>query len=159
MQVYLGDNRSLTAVGLGHMKVALPSGTSVIIYDIYHIPGLSRHILSVTAATSTGSSIEFFHAYCVIHFKLPSGKYETLKLPQQHRLYPIMISKPAGHAMIASTSGLSLHLTKAAATLLWHYRLGHINTPTLHRMANDYMCRGMPPRLSPIDLCEGCLLG
>ncbi|MCO5562671.1 hypothetical protein L7F22_016299 [Adiantum nelumboides] len=159
VKVYLGDNQSLTAVGLGHMKVALPSGTSIIIHDIYHILGLSRNILSVTAATSIGSSIEFFHAYFVIHFKLLAGKYETLKLPQQHRLYPIMISKPAGRAMIASTSSLSLHLTKAAATLLWHYRLGHINTPTLHRMSKNSMCQGMPPRLSPIDLCEGCLLG
>lgn len=42
---------------------------------------------------------------------------------------------------------------------MWHYCLGHINTPTLHRMAKHHMCQGMPPRLSPIDLCEGCLLG
>ncbi|MCO5586427.1 hypothetical protein L7F22_040367 [Adiantum nelumboides] len=93
VKVYLGDNHSLIAVGLGNMKVVLPSGTSIIIHYIYHIPGLNRNILSITAATSTGSSIEFFHAYCVIHFKLPAGKYEALKLPQQHRLYPIIISR------------------------------------------------------------------
>lgn len=159
VRVYLGDNRSLTAAGLGKMQVVLPSGTSVLIHDIYHIPGLSRNLLSVFAATSTGSSIEFFHGSCVIHFKLPSGQYEIIKLPQVTRLYPIMISQPGRHAVIASTSTLSLNVTKATATLLWHYRLGHINSPTLHRMAKNQLCNGIPQRLSPIDLCEGCLLG
>ncbi|KAI5057570.1 hypothetical protein GOP47_0027585, partial [Adiantum capillus-veneris] len=54
VQVYLGDNHSLNAVGHGHLHVSLPSGTPIIIRDIYHIPALSHNILSVTAATSIG---------------------------------------------------------------------------------------------------------
>ncbi|KAI5067632.1 hypothetical protein GOP47_0018160, partial [Adiantum capillus-veneris] len=41
VQVYLGDNHSLNAVGLGHLHVSLPSGTPVIVHDIYHILTLS----------------------------------------------------------------------------------------------------------------------
>ncbi|MCO5593247.1 hypothetical protein L7F22_047254 [Adiantum nelumboides] len=159
VQVYLGDNRSLSAVGLGYIHVSLPSGTVATVKDVYHIPGLSRNILSVTAATSTGSSIEFFHDYCVSHFKLPTGQFEIIKLRQKHRLYPILLSQQGHHSVIASTSTLSLNLTKATSTLLWHYRLGHINSPTLHQMGKNHLCRGLPENLSPIDLCEGCLLG
>ena len=79
MRVYLGNNHFLTAVGVGNLYVTLPSGVRVTIPDIYHIPGLSRNILSVTTATSTGSSIEFFHASCIIHFKLPNGEFEIIK--------------------------------------------------------------------------------
>ncbi|MCO5584555.1 hypothetical protein L7F22_038483 [Adiantum nelumboides] len=63
VQVYLGDNHCLHAIGLGNLHVTLPSGAAIIIRDIYHIPGLRRNILSVTAATSSGSSIEFFMIY------------------------------------------------------------------------------------------------
>eukprot|EP00250_Pteridium_aquilinum_P035230 c892_g1_i1 orf=2-1174(-) len=48
VKVYLGDNHCLHARGIGNMPVTLPSGSTVLIKDIYHIPGLSRNLLSVT---------------------------------------------------------------------------------------------------------------
>jgi hypothetical protein len=81
MRVYLSNNHFLTTVGIDNLYVTLPSGVRVTIRDIYHIPGLSRNIILVTMATSTRSSIEFFHALCIIHFKLPNGEFEIIKLP------------------------------------------------------------------------------
>ncbi|MCO5569582.1 hypothetical protein L7F22_023297 [Adiantum nelumboides] len=159
VQVYLGDNHCLHAIGLGNLHVTLPSGAAIIIRDIYHIPGLRRNILSVTAATSSGSSIEFFHDLCVIHFKLPNGQFEIIKLPQQNWLYPIKLTQSGHNTVIASTSIITLYLTKTVSTLMWHYRLGHINGHTLQRMAKHGLCSGLPPNLSSIDLCEGCIMG
>ncbi|MCO5601449.1 hypothetical protein L7F22_055572 [Adiantum nelumboides] len=159
VQVYLGDNHCLHAIGLGNLHVTLPSGAAIIIRDIYHIPGLRRNILSVTAATSSGSSIEFFHDLCVIHFKLPNNQFEIIKLPQQNRLYPIKLTQSGHNTVIASTSIITLYLTKTVSTLMWHYRLGHINGHTLQRMAKHGLCSGLPPNLSSIDLCEGCIMG
>ncbi|MCO5601957.1 hypothetical protein L7F22_056084 [Adiantum nelumboides] len=159
VQVYLGDNHSLNAIGLGHLQVTLPSGAAVTIRDIYHNPGLSHNILSVNAAMSTGSSIEFFHNSCVIHFKLPNGQFETLKLLQQNRLYPIKLMQSGTKAIVASTSIVTPFLTKAVSTLIRHYRLGHINAHTLQRMAKHGLCSGLPPNFYSIDLCEGCLMG
>ncbi|MCO5613209.1 hypothetical protein L7F22_067485 [Adiantum nelumboides] len=159
VQVYLGDNHRLHAIGLGNLHVTLPSGAAIIIRDIYHIPGLRRNILSVTAATSSGSSIEFFHDLCVIHFKLPNGQFKIIKLPQQNRLYPIKLTQSGHNTVIASTSIITLYLTKTVSTLMWHYRLGHINGHTLQRMAKNGLCSGLPPNLSSIDLCEGCIMG
>ncbi|MCO5594326.1 hypothetical protein L7F22_048356 [Adiantum nelumboides] len=159
VQVYLGDNHCLHAIGLGNLHVTLPSGAAIIIRDIYHIPGLRRNILSVTAATSSGSSIEFFHDLCVIHFKLPNGQFEIIKLPQQNRLYPIKLTQSGHNTVIVSTSIITLYLTKTVSTLMWHYRLGHINGHTLQRMAKHGLCSGLPPNLSSIDLCEGCIMG
>ncbi len=159
MRVYLGNNHFLTAVGVGKLYVTLPSGVSVTIPEIYHIPGLSRNILSVTTATSTGSSVEFFHKSCIIHFKLPTGEFEIIQLPQKGRLYPITLSMSNPHQIIGVSSTHSLHLTKAASTLMWHYRFGHINSVTLNRMIKNKLCTGLPLYLNPIDLCEGCILG
>ncbi|MCO5604374.1 hypothetical protein L7F22_058539 [Adiantum nelumboides] len=112
VQAYLGDNHCLHAIGLGNLHVTLPSGTAIIIRDIYHIPDLRRNILSVTAATSLGSSIEFFHDLYVIHFKLPNGQFEIIKLPQQNRLYPIKLTQSGHNTVIASTFIITLYLTK-----------------------------------------------
>ncbi|MCO5562590.1 hypothetical protein L7F22_016218 [Adiantum nelumboides] len=131
VQVYLGDNHCLHAIGLGNLNVTLPSGAAIIIRDIYHIPGLRRNILSITAATSSGSSIEFFHDLCVIHLKLPNGQFEIIKLPQQNRLYPIKLTQSENNTIISSTSIITLYLTKTVSTLMWHYRLGHVNGHTL----------------------------
>ncbi|MCO5569407.1 hypothetical protein L7F22_023119 [Adiantum nelumboides] len=141
------------------MPVTLPNGAEVVIQDIYHIPGLKRSLLSVNAATSTGSSIEFFNDGCVIKYKLPSGQSEEIRLQQQRRLYPLTIHGPDVHAEASTASALSTITLKEASTLLWHYLLGHINAPTLQRMARTNLCRGLPSSLSPIDLYEGCLLG
>ncbi len=159
MRVYLGNNQSLMAIGVGDLHVTLPSGANVTIYNVYHIPGLSRNILSVTTATMSGSSIEFFHDSCIIHFKLPNGEFEIIKLPQRDRLYPIVICMSNPHYVIGVASTHSLHLTKAVSTLMWHYRFGHINNATLHRMIKQKLCTGLPLYLNPIELCEGCILG
>ena len=159
MHVYLGDNYSLTAISIRNLYVTLPSGVSVTISNIYHIPGLSRNILSVTTATSTGSSIEFFHEFCTIHFKLSNGEFETIKLPQKGRLYPITLSMPNPHHVVGVSSTHNLHLTKAVSTLMWHYRFGHINSTTLNRMVKNKLCIALPLYLNPIELCEGCILG
>ncbi|MCO5558550.1 hypothetical protein L7F22_012135 [Adiantum nelumboides] len=136
VHVFLGDDPRLNAKGVGHMPVTLPSGTQVLIHGILHIPGLSRNLLSVTAATSKGSSMEFFHDYCAIHFKLPSGGYEVLRLPQKDRLYPILLSPTDNQTANSTSFAMTTTLTKASSTLLWHYRLGHINSPTLHLWQN-----------------------
>ena len=159
IRVFLGDNRSLTVSGVGHMDITLPSGALITIHGVFHIPGLMRNLISVTALTSTGSSIEFFHDYCVLHFKLPTGKFELLKLPQRDRLYPVRLTPSDQPSLLAENSILTLHLTKVESTLLWHYRLGHINAPTLQRMSKQELCHGLPNAIAPIDVCEGCLLG
>jgi hypothetical protein len=90
MRVYLGNNHSLTAIGIRDLHMTLPSGASVSISNVYHIVGLRRNILSVTTATMSESSIEFLHDSCIIHFKLPNGEFDVIKLPQRDRccVYP-----------------------------------------------------------------------
>ncbi|KAH7434388.1 hypothetical protein KP509_06G015500 [Ceratopteris richardii] len=109
IRVYLGDDHCLQAAGIGNMHVSLPSGASIIIKDIFHIPCLSRNLVSVSSATSTCTYIEFFHGYYVVHFKLPTSKFELIKLPQIDRLYPIPLLQRSQHAV------LQAHLTIASS--------------------------------------------
>ena len=87
--------------------------------------------LSVTTAISTRSSIEFFHESCIIHFKLPNGDFEIIKLPQRRHLYATTICMSNPVFVIGHTSTHTPHLTKALSTLMWHCRFDHINSATL----------------------------
>ncbi|KAH7415913.1 hypothetical protein KP509_14G065900 [Ceratopteris richardii] len=61
VRVYMGDDSFLQAVGIGQLTVTLPTRASIVIKEVYHIPILCRSLISVSAATSSGSHIEFFH--------------------------------------------------------------------------------------------------
>ncbi|KAH6557217.1 hypothetical protein KP509_1Z127600 [Ceratopteris richardii] len=89
VQVLLGDDRCLPALGVGQLDVYLRSGVRVTIHDIYYAPGLTKSLISVFATTSQGSFFEFFHTHCVVHFKLPSGQFELIKLQQREHLYEL----------------------------------------------------------------------
>jgi hypothetical protein len=115
MCVYLGNNQFLMVINIRNLHVTLPSGVSVTISNIYHNPGLNRNILSMTMATSTRSSIEFFHESCIIHLKLPNGEFEIIKLSKQGHLYPIILSMSNPHHVIGVSSTHSLHLTKVVS--------------------------------------------
>jgi hypothetical protein len=144
MRVYLGNNHSLTAVSVGNLYVTLPSGVRVTIPDIYHILGLNRNILLVTTATSTGSSIEFFHESYIIHFKLPNGEFEIIRLTQKGRMYQITLSMSNPHHVIGISSSHSLYLIKVVSTLIWNYRFGHVNSITINHMVKNKLCVDLP---------------
>ncbi|KAH7434385.1 hypothetical protein KP509_06G015300 [Ceratopteris richardii] len=80
IRVYLGGDHCLQAAGIGNMHVSLPSGASIIIKDIFHIPCLSRNLVSVSSATSTCTYIEFFHGYYVAHLTIASSPSVPLLL-------------------------------------------------------------------------------
>ncbi|MCO5602648.1 hypothetical protein L7F22_056783 [Adiantum nelumboides] len=157
VEVFLGDNHCLHANGIGYMSVILPSATNVIIHDIYHIPRMSRNLLSVIVATSTGSSVEFFHDSCVIHFKLPSGHFEMIKLPQHHRLYPLIMKRFDDQAVITLSTHLQINQSSNythVALSSWAYQCAHFTSNGKERHVP-----WLAKNLSPIDLYEGCILG
>ncbi|MCO5576456.1 hypothetical protein L7F22_030266 [Adiantum nelumboides] len=73
MEVQLGDNGLYTARGHGTVKLKQPSGDVTVISKVYYIPGLAKNLLSVNELTSNGSSIEFFHQYCIIKAAVQHG--------------------------------------------------------------------------------------
>ena len=50
--------------------------------------------------------------------------------------------------------------TSNCATLLWHYRLGHLNHQTMVHMDRQHIALGFTlPHKSKLSLCEGCIFG
>ncbi|MCO5593236.1 hypothetical protein L7F22_047243 [Adiantum nelumboides] len=156
MEVRLGDDGAYMAEGMGTVYLKLPTGDVTKITGVYYIPGLAKNLLSVSEVTKSGTSIEFFHKYCIIKASIPNQTPVRLICPQKGRLYPLGIS--AMPFVMHSNSAIS-QADANLETLRWHYRLGHPHVRAMKTLQMYKMVKGMTLSLSNIDLCEACIFG
>ncbi|MCO5579080.1 hypothetical protein L7F22_032932 [Adiantum nelumboides] len=156
MEVRLGDDGAYMAEGMGTVHLKLPTGDVTKITGVYYIPGLAKNLLSVSEVTKSGTSIEFFHKYCIIKASIPNQTPVRLICPQKGRLYPLGIS--AMPSVMHSNSAIS-QADANLETLRWHYRLGHPHVRAMKTLQMYKMVKGMTLSLSNIDLCEACIFG
>lgn len=115
---------------------------------------MKKNLLNVNEATSNGTNIKFHHQYCVIKARLASGDLIHITCQQQGRLYPLRMMNM--HITALSTIAQT---TNQLQTLRWHYRMGHAPHQNLHTMQTKNMATGLQFRLTPIDICKGCIYG
>ncbi|MCO5594126.1 hypothetical protein L7F22_048147 [Adiantum nelumboides] len=152
--VLLGDDTAHQASGHGTITIQSPDERSTQIREVYYVPGLTKNLLSVSAATANGSSIAFYHDHCVIRVHLANGNIIRLTCKQQGRLYPLGVTKVPSQALTTVSQ-----TTSQLETLRWHYRLGHPHLRIITTMQRQALASGLHFRPSNIDICEGCLYG
>ena len=155
--VRFGNNGVKQALGKGQLTFHLPGGGNFTINDVYHVPGITKNLLSISQATSNGTIIEFHHNQAVIRHLLPNGLTIRTSCKRQGGLYPISV-----HPTTQST--IEVHTTEIQRqqelTLLWHYRLGHPHLAAMRTLQTHKLAQGVPKDMfCKIDLCEACLFG
>ena len=125
------------------------------ITDVYYVPGVAKHLLSVGQATNNGLTIEFTENRAMIH--LPKGKSKAIICPKQGHLYVVA----ARQIEALSTEVCHNHnQDNVSSTYLWHCRLGHIHIQALRECQKQNSVRGLPTvSFETIKVCEGCLYG
>lgn len=154
LEVRLVDDSIRYARGFGSLTIQLPDGHTTKIEKVYYVPGLTKNLLSVRAATRNGSTIEFHHDHCVFKLTLDSRQQIRVTCHQRGCLYPLGITTGPAHACTTVTQ-----TTPQLETLKWHYRLGHPNIQVLKTMQQHHMVHGLHCEITPLELCEGCLFG
>ncbi|MCO5581375.1 hypothetical protein L7F22_035257 [Adiantum nelumboides] len=134
VQVYLGDNHCLHAIGLGNLHVTLPSGAAIIIRDIYHIPGLRRNILSVTAATSSGIQQQYTTPYTPQQNGVSERKNRTLVSAARAMLLTAGLSKPYWEEAVATAGYLQNRIPHAIDPQFTPYYHWFGKIPTLEHL-------------------------
>lgn len=144
----VGNGARIAALAVGTYYLSLPSGLVLELEECFHVPSLTKNIISVSCLDAKGFSFLIKDNSCSFYFKemfygsarLVNGLY---LLDHDKQVYNINTKK-------AKKDDSDL-------TYLWHCRLGHINLKRLERLQKEGI-------LEPFDLedygkCESCLLG
>ncbi|KAH7427038.1 hypothetical protein KP509_10G027500 [Ceratopteris richardii] len=82
LEVRFGDNHTQFAIGIGDAPIVLPTGQTVVIHDVYHVPSISKNIISVSMITSPSITVLFIAHDCVIRHALDGGHYSSIHYPK-----------------------------------------------------------------------------
>lgn len=154
-EVRFGNNGTQQALGVGTAHIMLSDGNVVAVDKVYYVPHIAKNLISVSQIAQTGTKVEFGANHCTIKHKLPGGGQYAVLGPKIGKLYLLGHTKTSEECHSAS-----LTPNPDYSTLLWHYRLGHLNlammqTIATHNLVHHYSL----PKKSRLDLCEGCIYG
>jgi hypothetical protein len=168
--IYLGDRRTLYAVGQGHIEIAIHNGLddiNAVIEDVLHCPKIGTNLLSVTHLTRLGSKVKFIRNECQIFNPINdligiarsyNGLYRlscTIWEPEQ-----AYVTKYIGER---ERNVQAINLVRSTTTMaplnVWHARLGHISVESILKMVRSGMAKGMDitgERKDKSVYCEEC---
>ena len=146
---------SVTAIGIGDIKLRIARGAHITLQNALYIPNATVRLISVSTLAYDNKAVAHFDEdTCWITNKSTNAIIAHGTLLPNKKLYSLdLISAQAEHA-------LSAQHAPNLETL--HRRLGHANYQTLRDMVNNGMIEGMPKNLpsgNPVPKCEFCVLG
>jgi hypothetical protein len=143
-----GDGKILEAVGVGDVVMArsLSKDAKLVARGVLHVPGNKMNLLSVSAATAKGITVEFSPQMAHIY----KGADLIAGAAQVQGLY--MLYTPPVYAK----ETILLANPKESA-VLWHKRFGHIGYSGLERLVSSGMVTGI--NLGPHEIKQAAASG
>ena len=150
--VGLGDGRTVSAVGIGKVKVItqLHNGERVVCWmtDVLYVPKLTNNLFSVAAK---GNTVSFRHKHCCIRNKNRKVIGTGSSLGKLYKLDCEVQQLSAEKATIAEQP---IH----SKIDLWHQRLAHVNLRQLRQQVES--SKGVDIRSQDkLSFCEACVQG
>ena len=145
---------SITAIGLGDIKLRIVCGAHIILQNVLFIPNATVRLISVSMLAHDSQIIAHFdEATCWITNKSTGATLAHGSLLPKKNLYSLdLLSPHAEHA---------LTLSHSPDLATWHRRLGHANYHAVKEMAKSSLIPGMPTNFPPGNppKCEFCVVG
>ena len=145
---------SITAIGLGDIKLRIVRGAHIILQNVLYIPNATVRLISVSTLARDSQVIAHFDEMtCWITNKSTGSTVARGSLLPKKNLYSLdLLSPHAEHA---------LTISHAPDLGTWHRRLGHANYQAVKEMAKSDLIPGMPTIFPPGNLpkCKFCVLG
>ena len=138
LQVIFGDKGKKSAIGKGTIKIKLSKDHQITVHNVYYVPGLAKHLLSVGQATIDGLTIQFCRDKAILQFQDGNSSIQMV-CPKEQHLYPV--HNQSTYALVApvQTKKQLVHL----ATDLWHCLFGHVNISALQQCEQLKRMKGL----------------
>lgn len=120
-EIMIANHKKLQVSCEGNVKISTQQGYDITIKDILCVPSLKTNLLSVSQLIKNNNSVSFSDSQCLIY----NAKKELVAFANLiDGMYKLdLCTTPVTKCLLARDSAL-----------LWHRRLGHINTNDLNKM-------------------------
>ena len=155
---------SVSAVGIGTIKIKLSKGSYLVLEPALFIPTSTVRLMSVALLAKAGFITTFDYPRAEIRNKWAGNAVvATGEVIPSHNVYKLNHLTITHHVSSVLPSEDRVFLSQSACipTLnTWHRRLGHVNNQSILDMAKKGLANGMPIDLSNhLPVCQCCILG
>nr|GEW09437.1 hypothetical protein [Tanacetum cinerariifolium] len=125
--------------------------------NVYFVKDLKYNLFNVSQIYDNKNNVLFTDSECIVlgrDFKLKDNTNVLLRTPRQHNMYFIDLNNIVPH------KDLTCLVAKASTdeSILWHRRLGHLNSKTMNKLVRHNLVRGLPSKCFENDhTCVACL--
>ncbi|GJR15675.1 putative ribonuclease H-like domain-containing protein [Tanacetum coccineum] len=127
--------------------------------DVYFVNELHFNPFSVSQMCDKKNSVLFTDTGCFVlsrDFKLADESQVLLKVPRKNNMYSVdmnnIVPKECLTCLVANAT--------LDESMLWHKRLGHVNSKTINKLVKENLVRGLPiKRFENNQTCVACLKG
>ncbi|KAF7839276.1 putative mitochondrial protein [Senna tora] len=146
--IVTADNSTHPVVKEGVVTIDVNDQASLKLHDVYHVPGLSKNLVSVPQITDFGKYVLFGPSDVKI---LDNVKEISANVLFSGKKKGSLFVMTAGEAYVKKTSQ-----TDNAA--IWHARLGHVGYQLLQQITSKGLVDGIPSLRNVREdvVCQGC---
>lgn len=149
--VRLGNYTRMNVVGKGNVRLFL-EGISHLVQDVFYVPELRNHLLSVGQLQEKGLSILMGSNQCRIYHPVKGLIIQT-NMTSNRLFVLVSYSEPVKEEVNC------LQTTTQDIAHLWHRRYGHLSYKGLKTVQDIGMVRDLPSFLESKATCVACLKG
>lgn len=145
-QVTLANDNVCSRAGVGTIKFRMHDGTIRVLEDVWHVPKLSKSLISLMALDSKG----YRYSGGGGKISIVKGSLVVMKGVKSGPLYILQGTSISGSAAAATAD--QEHLS-----VIWHSRMGHLGQKGMQRLSSLGRFEGH--KVVCIDMCKHCVFG
>jgi hypothetical protein len=150
LDVRVGNGAKVVVIAVDTFQLLLPLGLVLELNNRYRIPALCKNIISSSYLGEVDDyEIIIKNKCCSIYY---NGIFYA-HCPLVNGLYVLDLEDK----FVYSINAKRTRLNDLNPTIIWHYRLGHINEKRIERLHKDGLLSSFD--FESFDTCESCLLG
>jgi hypothetical protein len=157
MEVVLGDDNIVTAVGVGTLTFDRGPKPPLKVSDVLYVPGMKKNLISVSALEDRGYDVLFRRGQVLIYPRgTPASSAREIGV-RHAKVYKFSFQPLM--ALSSSTRDRTDNRSSSSELCeIWHRRMGHMYHGALSTLRE--ITTGVPDFSSDhLDVCRGCAMG
>eukprot|EP00253_Pinus_taeda_P014532 PITA_14532 len=153
VEVVLGDDRVVRAVGVGTLTFQRESKPPLKVTEVLYVPGIRKNLISVSALQDRGYEVLFRRGQVLMYPRGAPAESVRVIGVRHAKVY-----KFAFQPLLALSSSTDNRASSSEQCEIWHHRMGHMYHGALRTLRE--ITTSMPDfSTDHFDTCRGCAMG